>query len=256
MLSTSSRSTSSSARPIMLAVVKPPAQSSPSLAYHSREAITAFERFRFFDRTDIARLQATPVFLDLPRSIVPGDARDPASGMGRRAAQVQGADRGTVVGEVRRRALEEQLVDRELAVKDMTVGAANEALDVRRYQHLHGDDVLAEAWSELLERIEHELGEFLPVILPARSISQGIGSMTAKQVEDVLARRSERAVHGRRGGHRHEGTLRVPPLLRIGIGLLQVGDIGRHMRIRRILEATQLAVERGELRQALAGNVE
>src|SRR5581483_1706425 len=102
MLSTSSRCTSSSTSPIMLAVVKPLAQSSPSLTYHSREATTAFERFRFFDRTDIARLQATPVFLDLTRGIVPRDPGDSAPRMGRRAAQVKGADRGAVVGKVRR----------------------------------------------------------------------------------------------------------------------------------------------------------
>ena len=61
------------------------------------------------------------ILQDLARRVVADDAADAAARMRRRAALVEAADRAAVVGVMRRRAREEQLIDLQLAVEDVAV---------------------------------------------------------------------------------------------------------------------------------------
>src|ERR1700733_1005175 len=104
---------------------RPPALTSP--------ACTAARLFRSF--------QPFPVAQNLARRVVSRDARDAAARMRRGAALEESGDRRAVVGPVRRRPLPEQLVGAELAVKDVALGQADDALEIRRRKQLVIDDL-------------------------------------------------------------------------------------------------------------------
>ena len=98
---------------------------------------------------------APAVLQDLARRVVARDAGDAAARMGRRAAEIEPADRASIVGKTRRRALPEQLVERQFAVEDVAVRDVQDLLDVGRQQHLHVDDLRGEAGRELVDHAQH-----------------------------------------------------------------------------------------------------
>ena len=67
-------------------------------------------------------------------------AHDAAAGVRARAALVQPADRRAVLRPARRRPQEEELVQRQLALEDVALGEAGDALDVGRREHLPVQD--------------------------------------------------------------------------------------------------------------------
>ena len=60
-------------------------------------------------------LQPFPVLQDLPRRVVPGDSRHATAWVRRGTALIEPVDRGAVIRVMRRRTLEEQLLERQLA---------------------------------------------------------------------------------------------------------------------------------------------
>jgi hypothetical protein len=73
---------------------------------------------------------------DFARCVVSNYAAHSASRMRRRATLVEALDRTAVVGPMGRGAGPEQLIDLQLAVKDMALGRPNRRLDVGRREHL------------------------------------------------------------------------------------------------------------------------
>src|SRR5580765_1877680 len=67
-------------------------------------------------------------------------AHDAAAGMRARTALPVAADRRAVLGPLRHRAQEEELLERQLALEDVAFGQARDALYVARRQHLAVED--------------------------------------------------------------------------------------------------------------------
>src|SRR6516225_10885061 len=105
---------------------------------------------RLYDPTNP---EALPVAANLARRIVTRNARHAPARMSGGAAQVQSRYRCAVVGPVRGGALPEQLVGRELAVKDVALGQADDGLELRRNERLDVDDLCREARSHRVDDI-------------------------------------------------------------------------------------------------------
>src|SRR5579859_3435373 len=110
---------------------------------------------------------------NLARRVAPGHAADAASRMSAGTTLVQSLDRGTIIGPVRRRPGPEQLIELQLAVKDVSLRRADDRLDIGRRQHLHADDAAREAGRSLIEDAERALHQILLARAPV-SFSQVI----------------------------------------------------------------------------------
>src|SRR5215470_2072398 len=111
---------------------------------------------RLYDPTDP---EALPVTANLARRVVTRNAGHASTRMSGRAAQVQSRYRCAVVGPVRGGALPEQLVGRELTVKDVALGQPDDRLELRRNERLDVDDLGREARSHRVDDIEGRPGE-------------------------------------------------------------------------------------------------
>src|SRR5207244_2981858 len=76
-----------------------------------------------------------------PRSKFSAAAASGAARMGRGAALVESGDRGAIVRPVRRGALPEELVGRQLAMEYVSLGQAHDRLEVGGHQGLGLDDL-------------------------------------------------------------------------------------------------------------------
>ena len=85
---------------------------------------------------------------NLARGVVAGNAGDGTARMGRRAALVEGAHRGSIVRIVGHGAHMEELVGGHLAVTLVTAGHAEDSLYIRWQEDLHVDDAFGEAGGE------------------------------------------------------------------------------------------------------------
>ena len=71
------------------------------------------------------------------------------------------ADRRAVLRPVGHRPEEEQLLERELALEDVALGQADDALDVRRREHLAVEDRALQVRRVLGERVDDRVAERL-----------------------------------------------------------------------------------------------
>ena len=62
--------------------------------------------------------------------------------------------------------VEEQLLQRQLALEDVALGQPEVALDVERRLDLHVQDQVADVRHALLDRGEHRLAERVPLVVP------------------------------------------------------------------------------------------
>src|SRR5687768_60524 len=147
--------------------------------------------------------ESLPVLQDLAGCVVPGNARDSTARVCRRSTLVEAMNGSAVIRIVWRRPLEEELLEREFAVEDVSLRRTDDAFDVRRQQQLLADDAVAEAGCELIDRRVDVLEEAGAFGVPRRFL-QFIWRMAAKQVHDMLSGWREGVVDSRRDDGRHE----------------------------------------------------
>ena len=90
-------------------------------------------------------LQPFPILQDLPGRVVSGDSGYAATRVRRRAALIESFDRGAIIRIMRCRALEEQLLERQLAMEDVALRRVYNPLDVMGQEYLALNDAVAES---------------------------------------------------------------------------------------------------------------
>src|SRR5687767_4961942 len=93
--------------------------------------------------------------------------------MGRRSAHIEVADGRLIAGPARRRPQKEQLLERELALKDVALGEAKFTLEIERRDHLPMQDDVLDVRRVLRERVDDRVTECLTLLVP-RSFLQVI----------------------------------------------------------------------------------
>ena len=81
-------------------------------------------------------------------------ARKESAGMRARSAQIQAGDRRRVARMAQQRTHREQLVERQLAMEDVSPRQTVVALEVQRRDDLRGEDVRSHAWRVSFEHVE------------------------------------------------------------------------------------------------------
>ncbi len=89
---------------------------------------------------------------------------------------------------MRRRALEEELLERQFAMKDVPLRRVDDALDVMRQEHLAVDDAVAKTRRQFVDGVEHRLDERGALFVPTRGL-EFVRGMAAEQVDDMFPRR-------------------------------------------------------------------
>src|SRR5688572_19716023 len=96
---------------------------------------------------------------DLLRGEPPTRAHDPAARMRPRAALPEAVQRRAVLRPLGHGTQEEELVQRQLALEDVPLAQARDALDVRRRDHLLADDERLDVRRVLRERLDDGVAE-------------------------------------------------------------------------------------------------
>src|SRR5262249_48478540 len=83
-----------------------------------------------------------------------------------RSAQIQARHRWAVARPPEKGTRHEELIERELAVKNMSTGQSIRALEVERRDHLPGDDGGFESWCVRGNRPRHAIGQPIALCIP------------------------------------------------------------------------------------------
>ncbi len=103
---------------------------------------------------------------DYARGVVAGGAGDAAAGMRAGAAMVESLQGAAIIRMAEHRARREQLVQRQRAMKNIAAEQAELALQIERRQNLPPHDGCGEARRVLVHRRDHEIGDFIAMIVP------------------------------------------------------------------------------------------
>src|SRR5207249_2967969 len=121
----------------------------------------------------------------------------------------------------RRRTEEEQLVRGEFSVEDVPARQADHLLEVPGAQHLSVEDDLPEVRDVLLKGVEDRFPEGLASFLP-RALSQGVRGVLDETRHEVLPRRRQGGIEGRRDAHVDIRSVGVVAVLRVVVSLFDV----------------------------------
>src|SRR5579872_1652057 len=127
---------------------------------------------------------ATTVAQELECRIVTGRARNAAAGMRASPAQVQAGDGSAVLRPARHRAHEEQLLQSQVAVKNISFREAVNPLQIERGQDLPRDDGTGHVGSVFSDFFYHPVTQQFAVLLPC-ALPQEIGHILHKAGHDV-----------------------------------------------------------------------
>ena len=181
-------------------------------------------------------------------------AHHAAAGMGGRSAHPQILDRAAILRIARHRAVEEQLVEGQLALEDVAFGQADLGLQLARRAHLDVQDAVLEARRVFLDLVEAGRAE---------GVAVGIGPVAAFDLRrgvlheaghEMLARRGHRRVD--HGGDHHvlERIGAEMPGLPVVIGALHlldgIGEMHVALHVRRAFR------QGGEFRRAVQRDVQ
>src|SRR5262249_23117771 len=89
-----------------------------------------------------------------------------AAGMSARSAVIKPFERRAVIGIAQSGTRPEQLVKRQSAVKYIASGQPEDLLEIERSQSLPADDARLEPRRIVLDRLDHEIGDTFPIIVP------------------------------------------------------------------------------------------
>src|SRR5258705_7389729 len=88
---------------------------------------------------------ARQVAQDFGCSVATGGAHDATARMSRGAANIETANRRAVLRIARHRAVEQQLIERQLALENVALGQSDLGFELAWRAYLHMDDAVAEA---------------------------------------------------------------------------------------------------------------
>src|SRR4029077_2937084 len=121
---------------------------------------------RLWSRCAFLEAAFLPVAQSLLRGIVPGSPGHSAAGMRARSAQVESIDRSAILRPARYRPHEEQLLQRQIAVKNISLREAIGPLQIQRCQHLAGDDGSGNVGGILANLANNAISQDFPVFIP------------------------------------------------------------------------------------------
>ncbi len=126
---------------------------------------------------------------DLERGDPAVRAHDPTPRMSRRSAQPEIADGRPESGVARDRAVEEQLLERELALEDVAFGQPRRSFDVERGLDVAVQDDVADVRREFRDPVDDRVAERLPLVVPGPELRcQLVRRVLDEAADDVLAR--------------------------------------------------------------------
>src|SRR5712691_14175 len=120
-------------------------------------------------RVSVVESLAPEIARNLFRRERPGSAVESGSGMRARATHIKVADRRRIACKTEQRARDEQLIERELAVEDVTAGQAVRALEIQRCDHLARHDRRFEAGRIACDRASRGVAEAIALGVPGRA---------------------------------------------------------------------------------------
>ncbi len=97
---------------------------------------------------------------------MPRRTGDATAGMRTRTAQIQARQRAAIAALTEHRPRAEQLIEGQRAVHDVAADQAEVAFEVERRLDLAADDEVLEPWRELVHGRDHQIGDFLAMIVP------------------------------------------------------------------------------------------
>src|ERR1700738_3515868 len=83
-------------------------------------------------------------------------------------------------------------------MKNIAAEQAELALEIERRQNLPADHARREAWRIFIHGRDHEIGDLFAMVVPRPAVRQLRRHVLAEQAGDMLTRRAERVVEGRR----------------------------------------------------------
>ena len=109
---------------------------------------------------------APRVAQDLARGVVSRHAGHSPAGMRARAAHVESLEGAAVVAVSEHGPGREELIERQLPVKDVATGQAKFSLQIQRGKRAHRDNACAEAGSVAINRVEHQFRNLVLDVVP------------------------------------------------------------------------------------------
>src|SRR6187401_540629 len=113
--------------------------------------------------------------------------------MSRRSTEIQPANRRTVARPAGGRPQKEQLLDRQLALKDVALAQAEVAFDIERRQNLTMKNPVAKVRCEFTDRIDDRVAEGLALVIP-RTAAEVVRRVLHETRHHVLARWCDRRI--------------------------------------------------------------
>ncbi len=152
-----------------------------------------------------------------------GRAHDAAAGMCGGTAHIEVVDRRAVVGPPGHGAEEEKLFEGELALKDITLGETEFALEIERGENLAADDNFFDVGSVLGDGVDDGVAEGLALLVPV-ALRELVGRILHEAGENVLARGRDTGVGEAGDDHVDVGLAGVAAVLGVVVGALHVLD--------------------------------
>src|SRR5262249_11105484 len=112
------------------------------------------------------------VLQHLAGRVVSGQSSDAAARMRACAAHIEAAQRPAVIAVAEHRARREHLPEIERAVEDVAADKAEGALEVERREDLPPDHRTAEVRRVAVDRVDHQVGDRLAVVVPGRAVGE------------------------------------------------------------------------------------
>src|ERR1700731_2613189 len=122
------------------------------------------------------------------RGVVAGGAGDAAAGMRAASAMIETLQGSAIIGVAEHRPRREQLIERQRAMKDVAAEQAELALQIERRQDLPADHARRKARRILIHRRDHEVGDFVAMVVPRSALGQLTRAGLAEQTADMPAR--------------------------------------------------------------------
>src|SRR5918992_5240894 len=151
--------------------------------------------------------------------------RERDTGMRPWSAKIQSGYRRRMTRQTGYGTHEQNLIERELPVRETPFGRAVPILDVPRRQHLPGDDSFGQPRQILAERANDEIAHAIaPRVIPC-AIAELVRHPLNEYRQDVTSTRGERRIMNRWQPRLEVGMVGDPPVLRRVEGTLEIRHI-------------------------------
>ncbi len=155
-----------------------------------------------------------------------------------------------------RRSLREELIGRDLAMEDVSIGHAVALLDIHRTEHLASDHGVGEIGGELGQRRNDAVGHLVFHLIGPRAALEAIGRILAEHRDRMFTRGRDRGISGGLHVCLDVGLARELAMCSILVRLLYPVGRGTDLARARVLQGWRCAWQAGEAGQLLQRNVD